>query len=138
LVRENFTGRYRFDETQHTTRPRPVDLFTLDFLFSFRLDLRLRPAVASCVGMKCLHPSPDNADVWQTHISARRSNARPLIPRREFRIFHTPSALLKGYANRCLGIENKKGTLWPGADADLVVLDRQGNVVSTWVKGRQV
>jgi N-acetylglucosamine-6-phosphate deacetylase len=43
-----------------------------------------------------------------------------------------------GYANRCLGIENKKGTLRPGADADLVVLDRQGNVVSTWVKGRQV
>ncbi|KAK7057577.1 carbohydrate esterase family 9 protein [Favolaschia claudopus] len=39
---------------------------------------------------------------------------------------------------KCLGIENKKGTLRPGADADLVVLDRQGNVVSTWVKGRQV
>ncbi|ETW74869.1 hypothetical protein HETIRDRAFT_332573, partial [Heterobasidion irregulare TC 32-1] len=29
---------------------------------------------------------------------------------------------------RCLGIENKKGTLRPGADADLVVLDRMGNV----------
>ncbi|KAJ7350525.1 carbohydrate esterase family 9 protein [Mycena albidolilacea] len=39
---------------------------------------------------------------------------------------------------KCLRIENKKGTLRPGADADLVVLDRQGNVVSTWVKGRQV
>ncbi|KAJ6497656.1 carbohydrate esterase family 9 protein [Mycena sanguinolenta] len=39
---------------------------------------------------------------------------------------------------KCLRIENTKGTLRPGADADLVVLDRQGNVVSTWVKGRQV
>ncbi|TFY71557.1 hypothetical protein EVG20_g1443 [Dentipellis fragilis] len=39
---------------------------------------------------------------------------------------------------RCLGIENTKGTLRPGADADLVVLDKQGNVQSTWVKGRQV
>ncbi|KAH7928657.1 carbohydrate esterase family 9 protein [Leucogyrophana mollusca] len=37
---------------------------------------------------------------------------------------------------KCLGIENKKGTLRAGADADLVVLDRQGNVVSTWVKGK--
>lgn len=39
---------------------------------------------------------------------------------------------------KCLGIENRKGTLRPGADADLVVLDRQGNPVSTWVRGRQV
>ena len=39
---------------------------------------------------------------------------------------------------RCLGLENKKGTLRPGADADLVVLDRQGNVLSTWVKGKEV
>ncbi|KAJ7502987.1 carbohydrate esterase family 9 protein [Mycena galericulata] len=39
---------------------------------------------------------------------------------------------------KCLGIENRKGTLRPGADADMVVLDRQGNVVSTWVKGKQV
>ncbi|KAJ6593465.1 carbohydrate esterase family 9 protein [Mycena capillaripes] len=39
---------------------------------------------------------------------------------------------------KCLGIENKKGTLRHGADADLIVLDRQGNLVSTWVKGRQV
>lgn len=39
--------------------------------------------------------------------------------------------------SRCLGIENKKGTLRPGADADLVVLDRQGVVLSTWVKGKQ-
>ncbi|CAL1711978.1 unnamed protein product [Somion occarium] len=39
---------------------------------------------------------------------------------------------------RCLGIENKKGTLRPGADADLVVLDRKGYVQSTWVKGKEV
>ncbi|KAF5354888.1 hypothetical protein D9756_005465 [Leucocoprinus leucothites] len=38
---------------------------------------------------------------------------------------------------KCLGIENKKGTLRPGADADLVVLSRQGRVLSTWVKGKQ-
>ncbi|CAK5270180.1 unnamed protein product [Mycena citricolor] len=30
---------------------------------------------------------------------------------------------------RCLGIDNKKGTLRAGADADLTVFDRQGNVV---------
>lgn len=39
---------------------------------------------------------------------------------------------------RCLGIEHKKGTLRAGADADLVVLDRKGYVLSTWVKGQQV
>nr|GAT57872.1 carbohydrate esterase family 9 protein [Mycena chlorophos] len=39
---------------------------------------------------------------------------------------------------KCLGIEDRKGTLRPGADADLVVLDRQGNPVSTWVRGKHV
>ena len=39
---------------------------------------------------------------------------------------------------RCLGIENQKGTLRPGADADLVVLDRSGNVLRTWVRGKEV
>ena len=39
---------------------------------------------------------------------------------------------------RCLNIHNKKGTLRPGADADLVVLDREGNVLSTWVAGKEV
>ncbi|OBZ65838.1 putative N-acetylglucosamine-6-phosphate deacetylase [Grifola frondosa] len=38
---------------------------------------------------------------------------------------------------KCFGLENKKGTLRPGADADLVVLDRRGNVLSTWVKGQE-
>jgi N-acetylglucosamine-6-phosphate deacetylase len=39
---------------------------------------------------------------------------------------------------RCLGIENRKGTLRPGADADLVVLDRSGKVIRTWVRGKEV
>lgn len=39
---------------------------------------------------------------------------------------------------KCLGIENRKGTLRPGADADLVVLDRKGFPQSTWIKGRKV
>ncbi|KAF9055223.1 Metallo-dependent hydrolase [Hymenopellis radicata] len=38
---------------------------------------------------------------------------------------------------KCLGIENKKGTLRAGADADLVVLDKQGFVLRTWVKGQE-
>ncbi|KAF8505357.1 Metallo-dependent hydrolase [Hysterangium stoloniferum] len=38
----------------------------------------------------------------------------------------------------CLGIENQKGTLRPGADADLVVLDSIGNVKATWVAGKKV
>ncbi|KAF8504721.1 Metallo-dependent hydrolase [Russula emetica] len=38
----------------------------------------------------------------------------------------------------CLGIEDRKGTLRPGADADLVILDRSGNVLSTWVRGKEV
>lgn len=39
---------------------------------------------------------------------------------------------------RCLGLEHRKGTLRAGADADLVVLDRKGKVLSTWVAGREV
>jgi len=39
---------------------------------------------------------------------------------------------------QCLGIENRKGTLRPGADADLVILDRSGNVLSTWVGGTEI
>jgi len=39
---------------------------------------------------------------------------------------------------RCLGIENRKGTLRPDADADLVILNRSGNVLSTWVTGKEV
>ncbi|TFK23162.1 Metallo-dependent hydrolase [Coprinopsis marcescibilis] len=39
---------------------------------------------------------------------------------------------------RCLGIEHIKGTLRPGAHADLVVLDRYGCVKSTWIRGNHV
>jgi len=39
---------------------------------------------------------------------------------------------------RCVGIENKKGTLRAGADADLIVLNRDGVVLNTWVKGKEV
>ncbi|KAF9464983.1 Metallo-dependent hydrolase [Collybia nuda] len=39
---------------------------------------------------------------------------------------------------KCLGIESRKGTLRPGADADFVVLDRKGVVLSTWVRGKEV
>ncbi|KAF9268583.1 Metallo-dependent hydrolase [Marasmius fiardii PR-910] len=39
---------------------------------------------------------------------------------------------------KCLNIEGRKGTLRPGADADLVILDHHGIPQSTWVKGRRV
>ncbi|KAF9071624.1 Metallo-dependent hydrolase [Rhodocollybia butyracea] len=39
---------------------------------------------------------------------------------------------------KCLGIENKKGTLRAGADADLVVFDAEGVVQTSWVKGKRV
>ncbi len=39
---------------------------------------------------------------------------------------------------RLLGIENERGSLRPGARADLAVLDRQGRVVETWIAGRRV
>ena len=38
----------------------------------------------------------------------------------------------------CLGIESKKGTLRPGAHADFAVLDKEGHVLGTWVRGKQV
>jgi N-acetylglucosamine-6-phosphate deacetylase len=57
-----------------------------------------------------------------------------------------PSALFPSLAllvsvdilRRCLGIESTKGTLRPGADADFVVLNRFGEVVCTWVKGKEL
>jgi N-acetylglucosamine-6-phosphate deacetylase len=36
---------------------------------------------------------------------------------------------------KCLGLEATKGTLRAGADADLVVFDKDGNVLQTWVAG---
>lgn len=36
---------------------------------------------------------------------------------------------------KCLGIENQKGTLKYGADADFVILDDSLNVLSTWIAG---
>jgi len=39
---------------------------------------------------------------------------------------------------KLLGIENKKGFLAPGHDADLVVLDDAGNVYQTWKFGEKV
>ena len=38
----------------------------------------------------------------------------------------------------CLNIEDRKGTLRPGADADFVLLDASGNVKGTWVGGKKV
>ncbi len=34
------------------------------------------------------------------------------------------------------GISNRKGRVAPGMDADLVVLDEQGDVRQTWVRGQ--
>jgi N-acetylglucosamine-6-phosphate deacetylase len=39
---------------------------------------------------------------------------------------------------RLLGLEREIGTLRPGARADLVLLDAEGEVVETWVGGRRV
>ncbi|CAE6454854.1 unnamed protein product [Rhizoctonia solani] len=39
---------------------------------------------------------------------------------------------------KCLGIEARKGTLRAGADADLVVMTAEGEILSTWVSGKVV
>ena len=52
--------------------------------------------------------------------------------------FYFPSEVLLNGLRRCLGIENKKGTLRPGADADFTVFDKDGFVLSTWIKGKAV
>ncbi len=36
---------------------------------------------------------------------------------------------------RIAGVEHRKGKVAPGADADLVALDKQGFVQCTWVRG---
>ena len=77
---------------------------------------------------------------------ARPSNALPITLQSQFIISFFSFFLLKQRVlidyliqrwNRCLGIENMKGTLRPGAHADLVVLDKQGVVLSTWIRGKQ-
>ncbi len=45
---------------------------------------------------------------------------------------------LTSSCSRCLGIEDTKGTLRSGAHADLVVMDKQGVILSTWIKGKKV
>ncbi len=39
---------------------------------------------------------------------------------------------------RLLGIERDRGTLWPGARADLALLDPTGRLVETWIGGHSV
>ena len=39
---------------------------------------------------------------------------------------------------RLLGIERERGALWPGARADLAILDETGRLVETWIAGRKV
>lgn len=39
---------------------------------------------------------------------------------------------------RCLGVDNRKGRLAAGCDADLVVLDDSYNVVQTWCRGNKM
>lgn len=65
----------------------------------------------------------------------KSSKVSPLAVSAEVRVF------LRGIytrSPRCLGIENKKGTLRAGADADFVVMDKAGNVLNTWVGGKMV
>jgi len=62
---------------------------------------------------------------------------------RKFKVFTSTSigqAILCATYNpaKCLGIENKKGTLRGNADADFAVLNHEGKVLSTWVAGREV
>lgn len=64
---------------------------------------------------------------------ARGCLVRPHVP-----IPHDFLTIDSIHSYRCLGIEAKKGTLRAGADADFVVLDKNGYVVSTWVRGQKV
>lgn len=67
------------------------------------------------------------------------SNVQLITQRSQHHFYISSDNLLIDFTvyTRCLGLENRKGTLRPGADADFVVLDRRGTVLSTWVKGRE-
>lgn len=39
---------------------------------------------------------------------------------------------------KCLKVENSKGTLEFGSDADFILLDDELNVLSTWINGKCV
>lgn len=51
---------------------------------------------------------------------------------------HEAIACATSHPARLLGLDQRKGRLERGFDADLIVLDRQGRVRSTWVKGVEV
>jgi len=61
-------------------------------------------------------------------------NARSVLGRSE--IESIAAATLR--PARLLGIESERGTLRPGARADLVALDEAGHIEETWVGGRRV
>jgi N-acetylglucosamine-6-phosphate deacetylase len=52
--------------------------------------------------------------------------------------FHDAVAACTLRPARLLGIERMRGTLRPGARADLVVFDAEGAVAATWIAGRRV
>ena len=39
---------------------------------------------------------------------------------------------------RCLGVDKRKGRIMAGCDADLVVLDKDYQVLQTWCRGKEM
>jgi predicted amidohydrolase YtcJ len=68
----------------------------------------------------------------------KQSNAQLTIPQGDLFLNFSIYTGKAEIGDRCLGIENKKGTLRAGADADFVVFDADGLVLNTWVKGKRV